>query len=272
MMAMGFSNTHPSAMHVHSSECICTICKCGGCKCPPDKVQGRYGNIQTEAQAQYRGVYVKPIRAAKQQHVHQHRPFTGTTTNQEDFKFWGRGQGTQPSQTARGNNNVFAHGLPFDATTTAKHDFRRWDAPPATLARQAQNAQYAADNRNFQTEQSAQFEYKPMKPRASCAPDLTATRSLPFEGTTTQQEDFKRHNAKPARSYGGSRRYAPRTESRDWVTEARGQFTEKEFDICPAKVFNTKTKEYNGHVLVEQENRTEKWRLTKRVPMAQAQS
>lgn len=263
-MSQGFAREH-------GAECICTICRCGGHACPPDMVQGRYGNIQSEAQAQYRGTWIPPIRAPKQQHVHSHRPFNGTTTNQEDYKYWGRGEGTQPSQTARGNNGVFNHGLPFDATTTAKHDFRKWDAKPAQLARQNQSAQYAPDNRNFQTEQSAQFEYKRMKPRGSCAPDLTATRSLPFEGTTTHQEDFQRSGGKPARSYGGVRRYAPRSDTRNWVTEARGQFTEKEFDVCPAHGFSTKTKDFNGHVTVEQDHKTKNWTLTKRQPVAQAQ-
>lgn len=258
--------------HEHSPECICTICSCGAHACPADKIQGRYGNIQSEAQAQYTGQYVKPVRAAKQHHVHTHRPFNGTTTNQEDFKYWGRGEATQPSQTARGNNNVFAGGLPFEATTTAKHDFRAWDAKPAQLTRQNKTAQYAPDSRNFQTENSAQFEYKPMKPRASCAPDLTAARSLPFDGQTTNQADYQRYNAKPARAYGGSRRYAPRQETRDWQTEARGQFVEKPFDHCPATTFNTKTKQHNGHVLVEpysdMKTEKQKWRLSTREPLA----
>lgn len=236
----------------HPAECICTVCNCGAHHCPPDIVQGHYNNIKSEHQAQYTGEFVMPHRVNKQMYMHKPLRFEGTTTNQEDYKYYGNPKRRVPSETARGNNDVFTSNLPFDATTTAKHDYRRWDAAPAKPCNVIPKPTFTADSRNFQTEASSQYDYKRQRPRASCAPELSATASLPFEGRTLHQTDFPRHKGvSPARSFQRTRQWRPRGEDRFFDTEARAQYTEKDLDVCPAKPLSKTRKDYNGHVLVE---------------------
>lgn len=256
--AANFGRSHAED---HAADCLCTICNCGAHRCPPDRVQGRYKNIKSEQQAQFTGQYLPPQRVAKEAYVHQHRPFEGTTTNQADFKYWGNAAPRQPAEAARRNNGVLNNDLPFQGVTTNQHDFRRWNAKPAQLTTQTKGRPvYVQDDRSFATEVSAQFDQKNYRPRKSCAPNQNATVSLPFEGVTTQQADFVKQNAAPARSTQHKRVYRPRREDREFTTEARGQFVEKEFDVCPAKSLYRTTKDRNGHVLVDQ--RQGKWGYT----------
>jgi hypothetical protein len=192
-----------------------------------DFISGRYGDIKSEAQAQYTGQWVAPVRAGKQPYVHQPRSFEGTTTHQEDFKYRGAVP-CKASETARGHNHVFANGLPFNGVTTAQHDFRRWNAKPARLAKETDvRPVYVADERHFQTEASSQFDFKNIQPRRSCAPELHAAASLPFDGQSTQQADFVRHDAPPAPSYARTRPYRRRQEDRSFTTESRGSFADQ---------------------------------------------
>lgn len=257
----------------HPMDCLCTICSCGAHRCPADRVQGHYNNIKSEHQSQFTGQYVAPQRAAKETYVHQPRPFVGNTTHQEDFCYWGNAAPRQPSEGARRNNNVFGNNLPFDGKTTNQTDFRRWNAAPAKLAKEMNTRPvYVEDNRSFQTEVSSQFDFKDHKPRKSCEPARNTTENLPFDGQTTQNADYIRHNAAPARSTQRRRVYRPRSEDREFSTEARGQFVEKEFDVCPAKPLYKPTKEVNGHVIVEQDRNTGSWNYSQtHIPMMQQQ-
>jgi len=193
------------------------------------RMQGRYMNIKTEAQAQYTGEFAPATRVNKAHYVHQPQPFQGTSTAQDDYKYWGSSHPRKPSQLARGNNGIFSNNLPFQGTSTAKADFLKWSAPPAKLARESSGRPvYVPDNRSFATEASLQFEYKKVRPRASCAPQIDAAVSVvPFDGQTTAQSDFVEFNTKPARSYQRQRTWRPRGEDRAFKTEARAQFYEK---------------------------------------------
>lgn len=243
-----------SFVNDHDEDCLCTICNCGAHRCPPDRIQGHYNNLRTEHQSQFQGEYIPPPKAPKKVYVHQPRPFEGNTTHQEDYRNWRGAVPRKPAEAARRNNGVFNNNLPFDGVTTNQYDFRRWNSAPAKLAKQANTRPiYVPDNRDFQTEGSAQFDRKNARPRQSCAPAQNANPSLPFEGRTTQQADFiKYRNAKAARSTQLRRTFKPRREDREFSTEARGQFVEKEFDTCPATPLYTKRKSSNGHVTVEQ--------------------
>jgi hypothetical protein len=126
---------------------------------------------------------------------------------------------------------MFANNLPFEFTTTAKHDYRKWNAAPAKSVKDTdQRPTYVEDRRNFATEASAQFQYTPVRQRPSCAPELTQAQYQPFEGVTTNRADFVGHNQPVQQSFARTRIYRPRQEDRHFVTEARGQFYEKEPD------------------------------------------
>lgn len=191
--------------------------------------------MKSEAQAQYTGEFVPAKRVNKPHYVHKPRPFVSGTTQQEDYKYWGSTAPRKPSETAARCNGVFVDNLPFSGTTTAKEDYRSWNAPPAKLAKEANiRPMYVPDNRNFSTEATAQFDYKPQPADTQYfGPVQTAPlphSALPFEGQTTNQADFVGHKTRPARSYQQQRRYRPRKEDRHFTTEARGQFIEKDFD------------------------------------------
>lgn len=249
----------------HAPDCLCTICTCGAHRCPPDRLQGRYTNLKSEHQAQFTGQYVPPTRPQKEKYVHQNRPFVATTTNQDDYCYWGAAAPRQPAEGARRVNDVFGNSnLPFEGVTTNQHDFRRWAGHKAAHSlKPHQKPVIVEDNRDFGTEVSIQYDYKNCQPRTSCAPTQTLSDPLPFEGRTTNNVDFVHHNVAPARSTQRQRTYSHRTEDRDWTTEARQQFVEKRFDPCPAKGLYTKTKDVNGHVTVERNNQTAKWQLTR---------
>jgi hypothetical protein len=192
--------------------------------------QGSYNNIRSEAQAQYTGEFQPALRVTKKLFVHQQQPFIGTSTCQDDFKYWGNAQ-RKPSQLARGNNGIFDSNLPFNATSTAKSDFLSWrGAAPAKPAREvASRRDIVPDDRSFVTEASLQYDFKQSRPRPSLAPKVNAAASAePFIATTTAQEDFRMYNAAPARSYQRQRTWRPRREDRSFTTEARGQFYEKD--------------------------------------------
>lgn len=260
-LSQGFAGEHPPA-------CICTTCTCGTHKCPPDIVQGRYANnIRTEAQDQFRGDFVPAARAQKQQYVQQHRPFEGMTTAQADFVNFGTNQRRKPSETARGNSQMFANNLPFEFTTTAKHDFRKWNAAPAKSVKDTdQRPTYVEDRRNFATEASAQFQYQPTRQRPSCAPELTQAQYQPFEGVTTNRADFTGTQQPVQQSFARTRIYRPRQDDRHFVTEARGQFFEKAADVCAAGAVAVGPKEVNGHVYVEYDE-TGTLRRSQRLPV-----
>jgi hypothetical protein len=221
----------------------------------------------SEAQDQYRGEFIPAERANKQQYVHQQRPFEGTTTQQSDFVYFGHIPRRAASEAARGNSQVFANNLPFEGTTTAKHDFRRWNARPArSVKEQDSRPIYVSDNRNFATEASSQFQYKPVKVRASCAPELTAARRQAFEATTTNRADYLGWNQAPTKSFARTRQYRPRPDDRNFQTECRGQFTEKRNEPCPVRGLVKGSKEVPGHIHVEYDTRTGTMRRSQRLP------
>jgi hypothetical protein len=243
----------------HPDECICTICSCGAHKCPPDRMQGRYHNLKSSYMQDFTGEYQAPTRADKRQHyVHKPRPFDGVTTNQSDYKGWGPQAVRKPCKLA--DNGLGSQGLPFEGSTTSQHDYRRWNARPAEpTIKQNSRANILPDDRDWKTEFSGQFLPKGGAKRRSRAPVDRRTSSLPFEGISTSQADFKGWKLEPNKAYQTTQAYKPRPDDRDFLTEGRSEYTEKPFDYCPAVEVFVTSKPNNGHVLVEKQG--EHWTL-----------
>lgn len=233
-------------------ECICTICTCGTHRCPPDRVQGKYDNLKTSYMDSYRGDMVPVERVARRQYVHKTRPFEGITTAQSDYKWDGLPVKRELATAARMDNGIGTTNLPFEGTTTHKSDFQKWNVRPSASARgPQQRLSNMPDDRDFSTEFRGKYDPKPLSMRTSKAPQERQNQSLPFEGTTTHQSDFQKWDARPPRSFYRSAGYRARPDDRDFLSENRGEFTEKEFDVCPAKQVAVSTKPQNGHVCVE---------------------
>lgn len=234
----------------HPADCICTICKCGAHKCPPDRVQGRYKNLQSSYMHDFQGDYVAPERVTRPQFVHKPRPFDGVTTSQQDYQY----QGNQPRRKLclKADNGLGSQGLPFEGLTTNQHDYRKWNSKPAEPAiKQNSRANILPDGRNFETEFSGQFVPKGGAQRRNRAPTNARTASVPFEGETTAQADFKEWNSRPAMSFQHIPSYRPRPDDRNFLTEGRAEYNEKPFDVCPAVDVAISSKPANGHVMVE---------------------
>jgi len=236
----------------HPDDCICTICNCGAHKCPPDRVQGKYDNLKSSYMADFKGAYAPPERPSRPQYVHKPRRFTGTTTNQADFCYKGVPERRQLVRLA--DNDLGAAGLPFEGITTNQHDFRKWQSNPAQPALKPDGrANILPDDRDFQSEFNSQFVPKGGAKRRSRAPQERTQASIPFEGTTTNQSDFKYWNSRPAVSYQRTTGYHNRPDDRNFLTEGRAEYTEKPFDHCPAVEVAVKSKPANGHVMVERQ-------------------
>jgi len=210
----------------------------------------------------YKGDMVPVERVTRKQFVHQTRPFEGISTAQADFKWNGLPEPRSLAVAARMDNGIGATNLRFEGTTTHKSDFQKWNAAPARSARGPQaRAMNMPDNRSFETEFRGQYVQKPICARNSKAPQERRSQPLPFEGTTTHQTDFQQWDSKPPRSFYRQSGYRRRPEDRDFATEVRGEYTEKEFDVCPAKAVAVTTKATSGHVCVEPSGQNE-YRLT----------
>lgn len=204
----------------------------------------------------FTGEYVKPERHARPQYMHKPRPFNGTTTNQEDYRY--HGPVDRRSLAIIQDNGLGSRGLPFEGVTTNQHDFRKWNAMPAQPSIKPDGrANILPDDRDFQSEFSSQFIPKAGAQRRSRAPNERMTKSLPFEAVTTNQADFQHWNSRPAASYMKAHGYRRRPDDRDFLTEGRAEYTEKPFDYCPAVDVAVSSKPDNGHVFVERMG--EKW-------------
>jgi len=202
--------------------------------CPPNRVQGRYHNLKSTYSDSYRGDFEPAQRIARKIHALEPRPFLGTTTHQDDFKFMGMPKRREPSTLARTDNGISEKNLPFEGVTTNQHDFRKWNARPPKIMTKQHNRDNQPDERDFGTEFSQQFGHKVVAPRKSRAPQEKRPRPLPFTGTTTNRDNYKRWGViEPAESVMPTRSYRPRADDRDFISEARGEYTEKPFDIRP---------------------------------------
>lgn len=180
----------------------------------------------------FRGDFEPAQRIARKAHVLEPRPFQGTTTHQDDFKFMGMPKRREPSQLARTDNGIIEKNLPFEGYTTHQHDFRKWNSRPPQRAMKVHQRDSQPDERDFGTEFSSQFGHKKVAPRKSRAPQEKRPRPLPFQGSTTNQDSYKRWGyIQPAESVFKTRSYRPRPEDRDFLTEAHGEYTEKPFDV-----------------------------------------
>lgn len=204
--------------------------------CPPNRAQGRYKNLKSTYMDSFQGDFEPAHRIARKLHVLEPRPFVGTTTHQDDYKFHGMPRKREPSKLARMDNGILEKNLPFEGVTTHQHDFRKWNSAPPKLMKKEHARDNQPDERDFHTEFSSQFGPKRCNPRKSNAPTEQRARPLPFSGSTSYTDDFKRWGAvEPAQSVMKSRSYRPRPEDRDFLTECRGEYTEKPFDVAPAR-------------------------------------
>jgi hypothetical protein len=215
-------------------------------------VQGKYHDLKTAYMEDFKGrEYTEPARPIRKQYLHKPRPFEGTTTNQDDFRYMGvpkRREIIRLKDNAIGNS-----GLKFEGTTTSQHDYRLWAAQPTRAAIKPSNeAKITHDDRDFTSEFQSQFVDMKGKTRRSRKPDAGANReNIKFEGTTTNQSDFQDWHSRPAVSAQPHTQYRARAEDRDFKTEVRMEFTEKKRDFCEALQVAVTSKPNNGHVLVE---------------------
>lgn len=200
--------------------------------CPPAAImQGRYHDLKSEQMDQYRGETIPVTRVRAKQSEYVNRPFEGNSTNRADYVWHGNVERRQPSDTAS-KDHVVREQLPFDGTTTNQHDYRAWNSRPPALADKREKL-YAGlpDDRSFETENSKQYSPKSTARRALRAPPARKHESLPFDGTTTHQSDFIGYNVRPAESYASQRKYRPRPDDRDFVSEKAGEYTKKPIEI-----------------------------------------
>lgn len=183
----------------------------------------------------FRGEFQRPERPNRPHFIHKPRPFEATTTNQEDFKYWGAPE--RRNLVKLKDNGLGSGGIPFEGITTNQHDFRKWNSKPAqAVLKQDSRAFMVPDDRDFETEFAGQFVPKAGATRRSRAPNGQKTVSLPFEGVTTAQADFKEWPLRPQRFSNPAQNhtYKPRKDDREFLTEARSEYTQKPIDFLPA--------------------------------------
>lgn len=248
--AFRLQQTKNKSMRVHAPECICTICECGQHKCPPDRLSGKYNNLQTSYMSDFKGAYAPPSRPVKAQYIHRPRPFSGTTTNQEDYNYKGMPQRRASSKVK--DNGLGSIGVKFEGETTNHHDFQRWNGRPAVAVQRAGLRAEVPDDRDFRTEFATQFTF-PVggARRRSRAPVSGNFNSIPFSAVTTNQDDFKQWKHEPSAMFVRQQKYQPRDEDREFSTECRSEYTKKPLDYCPAREVAITSKPENGHVAVE---------------------
>lgn len=195
----------------------------------PDCYEARYTNLKTEHMSSFTGQYVAPTRASKKAYVHQHRPFEGRTTNQDDFGYKGVPERRKPMKL--GDNGLGGNDAPFQGDTTQKNDFRAWQVsrPPPAM-KPNRNIAGQDDDRTFETENARSYTGAAYPPRKSRAPEQARSASIQFEGLTTNQADFQRWNSRPADLVDKSSKYRPRRDDRNFLTEAKTEYIKKPFD------------------------------------------
>lgn len=161
--------------------------------------------------------------------------------------------------------------IPFRGESTHGADFLHWDSTrtrsvkgTATIHQRNIEQPYLSETRNFVTENSAKYNQKSlskrakerkksMRPQTAGTQRIYQTRSLPFEGQSTNQADFQHWSrAKPARPTKTTRniRLKKIRDGRSFVTENTSMYRKHRHRLCPAKALGTQTKSCSGHLMV----------------------
>lgn len=254
------------AEEAHDEECICTVCSCGRHACPPTPRTNHYEpGLMSEARASYSGRFVPAQRVRPNDNWKPRNvPFEGATTHQVDFAHPG------PVQTRRALNRsalmdtgVLNSSAPFDDTTTHKSDFPAHPIRPRSARAPLDGGlDFGDDQREFDTENRANFVPHPLQPRRS-GPVETLRPSLPFHGASTAATDYCAFpGARPAVPKFRTGEWEAAPDDRDFNSEFRASFTPKSVAPCPAIPVATSSKPVSGHVKVQRDPLTNTFRRT----------
>lgn len=122
----------------------------------------------------------------------------GVAIGSKDDRAWvseARGQFDPKGYQARRSyapTNSHTTQVPFEGTTTAGSDYRSYaGAKPSTPFKEAPTVGGGREDRDFQTEASLKFTAHGDQRRAGFAPTAGNRTTLPFEGSSTSQSDYK---------------------------------------------------------------------------------
>eukprot|EP00753_Platysulcus_tardus_P009616 PLAT221.4.p1 GENE.PLAT221.4~~PLAT221.4.p1 ORF type:complete len:534 (+),score=117.07 PLAT221.4:66-1604(+) len=185
----------------------------------------------TEFQRAYKKWDVAPREAKKKApYKPSSAKFEGTTTARDDYPAFSM-EDMVPTESARPPERSGATGVPFAGVSSTKADYPEW---PIEARKPKKKAAYKPSKTRFEgksttAEAFPAFNMEDVAPVHSAAPKRTVPPSLPFEGTSTTRDQYRKWSgvARPAPKKKGAG-WKPTSDDRDFVSTTRQEYTPKE--------------------------------------------
>eukprot|EP01067_Filipodium_phascolosomae_P004433 Filipodium_phascolosomae@DN276_c0_g1_i1.p1 len=206
-------------------KCVHEICTCDKHVCPHHR---KKLNMPFDGTTMYNQDYDEKQLPERQNYIHRGPavtpfPFEGVSTQREDYIKW-----NLPEKTPMLPRNA-PQSLPFSGTSNYREDYQARDLPKSDI--RPREPWRPSDARFDGTTTSMEFyNEKPLPPRAPIGPAGPAPARLPFEGHSNYREDYQRWNM-PPQDRIEARRHIPIDDDRDFGTEMRRSYTEKQLAL-----------------------------------------
>ena len=141
--------------------------------------QGQYGSTRGKPAALCRPAH-------GQNSVPENRDFRTETHANFDNKGY-------VAERAKRPENQYVPSGPFDGTSTTKNDFQAWPQQKTASFKPTQSALHSDAPFDASTNYSKDYVNHPSSVRQPFKPKATVNPDLPWEGNSTQREDFKNH-------------------------------------------------------------------------------
>jgi hypothetical protein len=188
---------------------------------------------ESTAHASYTGAYgqaASPVRPVQEQAGGRHR-FEGTSSYSTNFT----GTVAPVVMSMKPDAAVIRTGT-FQDTTTNRSAFQPWDAKPVEQFRPIDASQALGENRDFQTESAVKYNDKGVVKRRPFRPEAQALPSAKFEGVSTAKAHFQGTRADIPAAFRPENSNTAKTETRDFVSEAKKQFGSERGYVPPPRL------------------------------------
>eukprot|EP00753_Platysulcus_tardus_P009615 PLAT221.3.p1 GENE.PLAT221.3~~PLAT221.3.p1 ORF type:complete len:325 (+),score=45.68 PLAT221.3:66-977(+) len=214
-----------------AGHCGASVCKC--CPRAPRPKSRHYA--PEDMVSEFRREYVRfPLEARPPKKKAEYKPsttkFDGTTTAHDDYPAFAM-EDMVPTESARPPERSGATGVPFAGVSSTKADYPEW---PIEARKPKKKAAYKPSKTRFEgksttAEAFPAFNMEDVAPVHSAAPKRTVPPSLPFEGTSTTRDQYRKWSgvARPAPKKKGAG-WKPTSDDRDFVSTTRQEYTPKE--------------------------------------------
>jgi len=168
---------------------------------------------RTSNQDDYRPYKIEPKQATEQeQWAPSPAKFQGVPTSR-DYQAWPIEKKQEPETVERPRS------LPFTGRTTNQDDFKPYDIKPRDTGEPEEAYSPHKDNRDFRPT-SRDYQAWPIPKKEMFAPEETP-KSLPFTARSSNQDDYRPYDIKPRDTGEPEEAYAPLKDNRDFVPTSR---------------------------------------------------